>query len=322
MSSRFSTIVISGLVVVFVAAGIFWPPLQMKRPLTVAVGTWPGVESLALADELGYLSDQITVMEMPWPSATMRAFENGAADAAVLTLDELLRLGESGHDLRAILVLDVSLSADGIVARPGLSTLSDLKGKRVGVGLTSVGAYILRRALSMQGMAFTELEIMPLNVAESERAFEDQRLDAVVTSDPFRTRLLQKGAVENFNSRQIPGEIVRVLAVRAETLEEDTDTLQLLVDSHFRGVDLLRKGVSPEQLEALARRQGVSIEEFRQELARIHQPDRAENARLLGEGPENLEATLSKIWDFMAKHKVVSSPKGDRTWTDDRLCKP
>ncbi len=322
MSSRLVSALVFLLAMVFIALGVFWPPVQLKRPLTVAVGTWPGVEPLALADELGYLSEQVTIMEMPWPSATMRAFENGAADAAVITLDELLRLGESNHDLRAVLVFDFSLSADGIVARQGINSIKDLKGRRVGVGLTSVGAYVLRRALAEEGMTFADLEIVALNVAESERAFEDQQLDAVVTSDPFRFRLLQKGAVELFNSSRIPGEIIRILVVRSNTLEEETDTLQQIVDSHFRAVEAYQEGLSPDLMSALARRQNLSVEDFRQEFARIDQPDRKRNAILLGSGPGNLDGTLRKIRDFMVRHKVVS-PHDDRgQWMDDRLCQP
>ena len=315
-------LIVGALVVLFIGAGVFWPPLQLSKPLTVAIGTWPGVEPLVLADEMGILSEEVTILEMPWPSATLRAFENGAADVAVLTLDEMLRLAQSGHDLRVVLVLDISRGADAILAKPDTKSVQELKGKRVGVGLNTVGQYILVRALDEAGMSPADVQMVPINVAESERAFEDQELDAVVTSDPFRTRLLERNAVEIFNSTSLSGEVTRVLAVRAETLEERRDVLQQIVDSHFWGLVKLKEGASAEIEEAISRREGLQSSQFRQALKLIEQPDRNQNAALLGLGEQSLMSVIGRIEKFMIRQGWIAKSQAERKWTDDRLCAP
>lgn len=322
MTSRLSVALVALLAALFAVAGIFWPPVQWKSPLTVAVGTWPGVEPLALADELDYIPESITIMEMPWPSATMRAFENGAADVAVLTLDEMLRLAERGHEMRAVLVLDVSNGADSIVAKPGVKNIKDLKGRRIGVGLTSIGSYVLARALDREGLSMDDVQVVPLNVAESAGAFVEQSLDAVVTSEPFRSKVLESGGVELFSTREIPGEVVRVLAVRAEVLESRMPALMQLAEGHFKGLEKLREGAPQEAINAIARREALTVSRLREVLALLHQPDREENARMLQAGPQGLTRTIEKIGHFLVLKGVIDEPRKNYPWTDARLCQP
>ncbi|QIF04541.1 ABC transporter substrate-binding protein [Roseimicrobium sp. ORNL1] len=322
MTSRFSIVVVALLAAAFAAAGMFWPPVQWKTPLTVAVGTWPGVEPIALADELDFIPESITIMEMPWPSATMRAFENGAADVAVLTLDEMLRLADRGHDLRAILVLDVSRGADAIVAKPEITSIKALRGRRIGVGLTSIGSYVLARALGKEGMTLADVQVVPLNVAESAGAFVEQSLDAVVTSEPFRSKVIASGGTEIFSSKELPGELVRVLAVRTEVLESRIPALEQLVDGHFKGLEKLHDGAPASAIEAIARRESLTVARLREVFSLLHQPDRAENARLLSEGPEGLQYTIEKIGQFLALKGVIKEPRKDQPWTDARFVQP
>jgi NitT/TauT family transport system substrate-binding protein len=322
MTSRLSVVVVAVLAALFAAAGVFWPPVQWTSPLTVAVGTWPGVEPIVMADELDLLPEGITIVEMPWPSATMRAFENGAADVAVLTLDEMLRLAERGHELRVVLVLDISKGADAIVTRPGVAGVKDLKGRRVGVSLTSMGSYVLSRALDREGMSMADVEVVPLNVAESASAFLEQSLDAVVTSEPFRSKVIESGGVEIFSSEEISGELVRVLAVRADVLESRLPALKQLVKGHFTGLEKLREGAPAEDIEAIARREALTVERLREVFTLLHQPDQQENLILLSPGPKGLESTIQKIGQFLARKGVIEEPRTDHVWTDARLCQP
>ncbi|HYF36119.1 MAG TPA: ABC transporter substrate-binding protein [Prosthecobacter sp.] len=143
------------------------------------MGVWPGMETLTLARESRQLPLQgLNFVELSWTSATMMAFENRVVDGAVVTLDEMLRLQSSGHDITAVLVVGASRGGDAIAARPEIRSLDHLRGKRIGVELRAAGEYLLTRALETVGMTLKDVTIVPINLAEAETAFDERELDA------------------------------------------------------------------------------------------------------------------------------------------------
>jgi NitT/TauT family transport system substrate-binding protein len=111
-------------------------------------------------------------------------------------------------------------------------------------------------------------------------------LDAVVTYTPHsdgltadpRWRVL-------FSSSQIPGEVVDVLAVSPELQRRDSKLVAALVRTWWAARQLAAE--QPQQATALmAKRQGVTPEQFLGSQRLIRYPDRAQQADLLAsEGP-------------------------------------
>ena len=193
---------------------------EPQLPFRVGTNVWPGYEPLYLAREQGLYppSAGLRLVEYTSASEVIQAFRNGTIDAAALTLDEVLLLAETTPDLGIVLVLDISHGADVILAQPAISSLRDLKGKRVGLESTALGAYVLTRALQTAGMRQDDVRKISLEVDEHEQAFKKGRVDAVVTFEPVRTRLMASGARQLFDSSMLPGEIVDVLVVRRTLL--------------------------------------------------------------------------------------------------------
>lgn len=112
-----------------------------KPPLLLGTNAWLGYEPLYLSRELGYWTpEQVHLVEYLSSSETLRAFRNREIDAAALTLDEVLLLLQDGVDIKAILITDVSLGGDAILARQGIGSVKALKGHRVAVESSALGA--------------------------------------------------------------------------------------------------------------------------------------------------------------------------------------
>ena len=83
---------------------------------------------------MGWISPQlVTVLATNSAPQSLDLLASGKIDGAGLTLDEVLRALERGIDLSIILVCDISAGADVLLARPGINTLSALKGRRIGI---------------------------------------------------------------------------------------------------------------------------------------------------------------------------------------------
>ena len=193
---------------------------RYEPPLMVGTNIWAGYEPLYLARDLGYYDGQpLRLVELGSTTQVMDALRTGRLDVAGVTLDEALTLAHEGVPISVIWVMNISAGADVIIARPPLAQVSDLRGRRVGVEQTAVGAYMLQGALQQAGLKVGEVTVVPLPIDEHVAAWRSGSVDALVTFDPARHVLLHEGGQEIFDSRSLPGEIVDVLVARHSALQ-------------------------------------------------------------------------------------------------------
>jgi sulfonate transport system substrate-binding protein len=82
-----------------------------------------------------------------------------------------------------------SPSAQAIVVRKdsAITQLADLKGKKVAVTKAAGSHYLLIAALNKAGLAFSDIQPAYLSPADGRAAFENNKVDAWVTWEPFLT---------------------------------------------------------------------------------------------------------------------------------------
>lgn len=187
------------------------------QTLRIGTNVWPGYEPLYLARELGYFNEhEIRLIEYTSASQVIKAYRNGLLDAAAVTLDEAIRLLEAGEDFRVVLVMDISNGADALLGQASVESINDLKGKRIGVEHTALGAYFIHRVIELSSLEKQDITVVPLEVQLHERAFKEKQVDAVVTFEPARSKIMLNGGNVLFDSSRIYGEIVDVLILRKE----------------------------------------------------------------------------------------------------------
>ncbi|WP_332672275.1 ABC transporter substrate-binding protein [Aromatoleum sp.] len=278
---------------------------EPESALRIGTNVWIGSEPLYLARELGQLNpDVVQLVEYPSASEVLRAFRNQAIDGMVISLDELFGLAVDGLEPRIILVVDVSHGADVVVGRSGMRSMKDLQGKPVAVESGALGAFVLSRALALNGMQAGDVTVVHLESNEQPGAFAKGQVDGAVTFDPYRAQLLQAGATTLFDSTQIPGEIVDLIAVRAGVLDTQPKAIQALLTGWFNAIDYLKR-----EPQDAARRMGIrqqtSGEQFLDALKGLHIPSREENLKMIGgENPE-LAVSGRRLMALMQEAKLL-----------------
>jgi NitT/TauT family transport system substrate-binding protein len=281
---------------------------EQVDPLRVGTNVWPGYEPAYLAHDLGYLTDeQVRLSQFQSASESIRAFRNGAVDIVALTIDEALLLVQDGIRLQVFLVADISHGGDVIMARPGIASAGDLTGRKIGVESSALGAYVLARALEMNDVPFGDVELVHLTVDESEQAYISGAVDAVVTFEPYRSRLLREGAREVFSSREMPNEIVDVLVVRSDFAEANIAQLKFFSNAWFKAVNYITE--QPEKAAALiGKRLGLSTEEALLSFEGLILPHQELNAELLTRGtPISLNDSARMLGDVLVQHGLLSA---------------
>jgi NitT/TauT family transport system substrate-binding protein len=129
-------------------------------------------------------------------------------------------------------------------------------------------------------------------------------VDAVVTFEPVRTKLLTKGANQVFDSRRIPKEIVDILIVRNNFLEAHPQSVQKLLKGWFAALD--RLSMAPDEAyRIIARRLAITQQETRDSYAGLSLPDLVENKTMLFGSPPPLLATAKRLADRMTEAKIL-----------------
>jgi NitT/TauT family transport system substrate-binding protein len=281
---------------------------QPETALRIGTNVWIGCEPLYLARELGKLDPaMVQLVEYPSASEVMRAYRNQAIDGMVISLDELFGLAVDGLEPRIILVVDISNGADVVVGRRGMKTMKDLKGKSVAVESSALGAFVLSRALAINGMQAGDVNVVHLESNEQPSAFEKDQVDGAVTFDPYRGQFLRAGAKVLFDSSQIPGEIVDLLAVRASVLERQPKAVDALLTGWFGALDYMKKDPK-DAARRMGIRQQTTGDQFLEALQGLHIPTRAENLRMLGGMKPELAVTGRRLLTLMLDAKLL--PKG------------
>jgi NitT/TauT family transport system substrate-binding protein len=283
-----------------------------EPPLRIASSPWPGYEPLYLAQEIGYLPEaKAQLFELPSSDITLESFRNRSADIATLTLDETLDLLQSGVQLRILMVLDISNGADAVMANPKVKRLSDLKGKRIAILNIPLGVYMLSRTLDAAGLSRKDVKVIPSAESKHEEMYRKGAADAFITFEPFKTRLADLGAHVLFDSSDIPNEVFDLMVVHEEVYRQRRAEVCNVARQWLRTQEYMRK--SPDAAAAsIARRLGVTPQEYLAMVQGIKTPGLTENLALIGDSQAILQPAqrLNEVMlaEGQLKHAVDVKP--------------
>ncbi len=276
------------------------------EPLVFGAVTWPGYDPAYVARELGYLKEeQVHLAEFTNTTEVLRAFRNRQLHVAGLTMDEALGLRRSIPDLQVFLVTDFSNGADVLMVRHGINNLGQLKGKRIGVEKTALGAYYLSLILQAAGLSGKDVHMVSLPLDEQSRAFREGMVDAVVTFDPVRSELLQQGAEVLFDSTRVPGKIVDTLVVRAADMEEQEGHVHALVKAWF----LALKAIQEDKARAypiMARHEQIPLARLEQAMPGVLLLDQKRNLQQFSGSPSALLNTSMEIQRILKENELIT----------------
>jgi NitT/TauT family transport system substrate-binding protein len=289
-----------------VAAGCSRTPDHVSVP----VSNWPGYEYFYLAEQAGLAREQgvsLSPVEFADPQAIVHAYLRGDLAIAQLTTVEAVDICARVPDRCpvVVLVLDESVGGDQVMARQGITAIEQLRGKRVGVTLSTLGPYVLSRALELQGLSLGDVKLHNITLDSMPAALARGSVDAVAVYPPYSEYASRQGNASTvFDSRSIPGEIFDVLVVDPQALEQQKGVLPPLLRSWQAAHDFRRR--EPRRaVELMARREGLRPAEFiHAERGLRYFSLREQRAMLQAEGP--LVRALRRVRRVQNQLKLVS----------------
>jgi NitT/TauT family transport system substrate-binding protein len=288
-------------------------------PVRIALHPWPGYEFMRLAWRSGTVSRRsATIVDTSTVQDSLALLAEGRVDGAGLTLDQLLGARASGHDLSAALVFDVSAGADAVLAVPAVLTLGDLRGRRLGVESSTLGAVMVAKLLEAGGLHRGDVTVVDID-EDHVAAWDKGDLDSIITYEPSLARLRSRGLRTLFDSRGLPKLIVDILAIRRSLSERQADGLRELISGHFAIIEKWR--ISPTDIAyQLASMSAIDVEEVIGTLGGMDFPDAVYNRRYLTPPAIEMTAAANELLRILGNAQTITRrPPMDGLFVTDFL---
>ena len=296
------------------------------EPLKIGYSDWPGWVAWEVAIEKELFKAAGVEVEFEWFDyvASMDAFAAGQLDAVTMTNGDALVTGATGGKSVMVLINDFSNGNDMIVAAPGIESVADLKGKKVGVEIGFVGHLLLLNALEKAGLTEDDVELVNVPTNETPQVLASGDVSAIVAWQPNSGQALSlvPGSTRIYSSADEPGLIYDVLAVSPASLAEFPEEWATVIDVWYQTVDfILDPETQEEAIAIMAARVGVTPEVYTPLLegTKILTLEEAKGYFTKGSGFGSLYGSSKIADDFNLKYEVYTEAQDLDSYIDGSL---
>jgi len=293
-------------------------------PLKVAYSDWPGWTAFAIAAEKGWFKEAGLDVELLWfeYAPSMEAFTAGKVDAVMVTNGDALVTGATGGRNVMILVTDYSNGNDMVVAKPGIKSLKDLKGKKIGVEVGFVDHLLLLNGLKKAGLAESDVTLVPTPTNQTPQVLASGQVDAIAAWQPNSGAALKAlpGAKAVYTSADEPGLIYDMVTVSPQSLAQRRPDWVKFVKVWDRIVAYLADPkTKADGIRIMAARAGVTPEEYAAFMGGTKLLTLAEGAKVISSPAAGFGSVLgsAKIADeFNVKNEVYKTSQDVASYLD------
>lgn len=290
------------------------PAAPSGPALTIAYSDWPGWVAWDIAVQKGWFKEEGVNVDLKWfeYAPSMEAFSAGKVDAVAVTNGDALVTGSSGAASVAIVINDYSNGNDMIVARSGIKTMADLKGKKVGVEVGFVDHLLLLNALQSAHMSEKDVKIVNVKTDETPQALKSGQVDAVCAWQPNSGAALKEvpGSTAIYTSSNAPGLIYDVLAVNPKSLTEHKAEWKKVVKVWFKVASFVKDANNlDEAAKIMAARVSLTPDAYKKLMSGTAFQDLDGDVVHFkkGEGLDSIYGSSKIVDDFNVSNKVYKA---------------
>lgn len=237
------------------------------EPLKIAYSDWPGWIAWEIGVQKGWFKEAGVDVEFQWfdyvPS--MDAYVSGKVDGVCMTNGDALVTGATGKPSVGIIINDFSNGNDMIVAAPGINSIKDLKGKKVGIEEGFVEQLLLLTGLEKNGMKLSDLTVVNTPTGQTPQVLASKAVDAIGAWQPNSGQAIKAlpGSKSIFSSADAPGIIYDLLYVSPESLEKHKSDWAKVVKVWYKIAAYIKDEKNlDDSLKILAGRVNLKPEEY------------------------------------------------------------
>ena len=234
------------LISVALSACVAMPAQAQETKVAIGISGWTGFAPLTLAKEAGLFKKyglDVSIKKIPQKDRHL-AIASGDIQCAATTVETWINWNAAGVATTQIFQLDKSFGADGMVVKPGIAKISDLKGKTVAASAPGTSPYFaLAWILKKNGMTLKDVKLVSLEPQAAANAMiaGTADLDAAMTYEPFLSSVRAKPEAGKIIATTLDYPMVMdTFGCTPKFLTENSKAAQGLTDAYFDALAMIK----------------------------------------------------------------------------------
>jgi NitT/TauT family transport system substrate-binding protein len=220
--------------------------LAQNTAVTIGMSGWTGFAPLTLAKEAGLFSKRgldVTIKKIPQKDRHL-ALASGDIQCAATTVETWIVWTANGIPTTQIFQLDKSYGADGMVVKPNIAKISDLKGKTVAASAPGTAPYFtLAWFLKKNGLSLKDVNVVNLEPQAAANAMiaGTANLDAAMTYEPYLSAVREKPEAGKIIATTLDYPMIMdTFGCTPKFLAENPKAARALADAYFDALEMIK----------------------------------------------------------------------------------
>ncbi|MBL8312846.1 MAG: ABC transporter substrate-binding protein [Rubrivivax sp.] len=260
------------------------PARAQETKVAIAISGWTGFAPLTLAKEAGIykkLGLDVTIKKIPQKDRHL-AIASGDVQCAATTVETWVAWNAAGVATTQIFQLDKSYGADGMVVKPGIARIADLKGKTVAASAPGTAPYFtLAWMLKKNGLSVKDVKVVNLEPQAAANAMVagNQDIDAAMTYEPYLSAVRAKPEAGKIIATTLDYPMIMdTFGCTPKFLADNPRAAQALADGYFEAVAMIAKDPK-KSFEIMGADVKQTAEQFEASQKYLRWQDRAANQK-------------------------------------------
>ena len=214
--------------------------------VSIGMSGWTGFAPLTLAKEAGLFKKHgldVDIKKIPQKDRHL-AMASGDIQCAATTVETWVVWSANGIPTTQIFQLDKSYGADGMVVKPGITKISELKGKTVAASAPGTAPYFtLAWMLKKNGLSVKDVTVVNLEPQAAANAMiaGTAGIDAALTYEPYLGAVREKPQAGKIIATTLDYPMIMdTFGCTPKFLAENPKAAKALADGYFDALDMIK----------------------------------------------------------------------------------
>lgn len=280
-------------------------------PIKLAYSDWPGYTVMEVAKQKGWFKDAGLDVDLVWfdylPS--IDAFSANKVDGVMIVATDALVAGATGGKSKIVALVDYSEGSDMIVGAPGVNSIKDLKGKKIGIEVTLVEHLLLLHALKENGMTQSDVELVNTPTNDTPQVLASGKVAAIGAWYPISGQALKTVANSKplYTSAEAKGLIYDVIAVNPTSFAKHKEDWSKIAAIYYKCVNYLKDPATKDDaIKIMAAKVGANADDYAKNVPGTHflTLEEAKTAFKKGPGLDSIYGSMTIGNKFNMDNKV------------------